>query len=112
MELMTTEDMPIVSSLSSITASPITTQPRPIQTLRDSGAPSTSSQAIVTRGTSGCSQTLARQLADLASVTSLSSTRDLTTTTALIQITTPAGVDSTGSREQEPREQEAGAPVK
>jgi len=100
------QDMPIVSSLSSITASPITTQPRPIQTLRDSGAPSTSGRAVVTRQTSGCTQTLARQLVDLARVTSLSSTGDLTTTAALMQIPTPAGVDLTGSTKQE-----AGAPV-
>ena len=100
------QDMPIASSLSSLTASPITTQPRPKQILRDSGALSTSGLAVVTRGTSGCTHTLARQLVDLARVTSLSSTGDLTTTTALMQITTPAGVDLTGSTKQE-----AGAPV-
>ena len=100
------QDMPIASSLSSLTASPITTQPRPKQILRDSGAPSTSSRAVVTRETSGCTQTLIRQLVDLARVTSLSSTGDLTTTTALMQITTPAGVDLTGSTKKE-----AGAPV-
>jgi len=44
---------------------------------------------------------------DLARVTSLSSTGDLTTTAALMQIPTPAGVDLTGSTKQE-----AGAPVK
>ena len=95
------QDMPTVSSLLSMAATPIITQPRPILTPRDSGVPLTSHQAMLMRPTNGCTQTLARQLVDPASVTSLSSTRTLTTITAPIRNTTPAGVVLTDSMSEE-----------
>ena len=101
------QDMPIVSSLLSMKASPIISQPQPGQTPRDSGAPSTSHPVKKSKiRTSGCTQTLVRQLVDPARVPALSSTGALTITTALIWITTPAGAHLTESMLEE-----AGAPA-